>query len=80
MFTIRMKSARITRLLVEVAILVATGLIVWVTVRDLFSPTGMEHEALVALALILGISGWLIGRLYFWRRRTRLRRRAGIES
>jgi len=80
MFTIRMKAARITRLLVEVAILAATGLIVWVTVRDLFGTTGMEHESLVALASILWISGWLVGRLYFWRRRTRFRRRAGIQS
>jgi hypothetical protein len=63
-----MQTARTMRLLIEVAILVATGLIVWITVRGLLDPTWTGSEVLIALVLVLWIAGWLAGRFCILRR------------
>jgi hypothetical protein len=75
-----LRMARTMRLVIEVAILAATGLVVWITVHGLLGPTEIEHEVLVALAFVLWIAGWLVGRVYILRRRARFRRRLSPPS
>jgi hypothetical protein len=56
------------RLLIEVALLVATSLIVWITVRGLLDPTWTGSDVLIALVFVLWIASWLAGRFYILRR------------
>ena len=55
-----MKAAKTMRLSIEVAIL-ATGLIVWITVHGLLVPTWTGSEVLIALVFIVWIAGWRAG-------------------